>query len=769
MKKAVLLFIVATLLATSYGQNSYNYLLNLNNIENDQLKVELTVPKIQKSSIEFTFPKIIPGTYRVSDYGQFVSNVKAFDKSGKPLLVTKLNTNKWKINNATNLSRITYVLDDVFDAEQKHNIYPMSASNFEEENILLHTPAIFGFIDGMQRVPFHITINKPAAFYGSTALKPSKSTATQDVFESPNVDDLYESPIMYTVPDTTSLKVGNAQVLISVYSPKKQIQSKQIAEWLTELLDATKNYLGGKLPTDKYAFLFYFKDPAAKHSFPPGLMGALEHPTSSVYYLPDVPAQQIKSSLVDIASHEFFHIITPLTIASKEVKEFNYNKPVLSKHLWLYEGSTEYTAHHVQVKYGIKTIGQFLKTLSDKITNSRTHYNDALPFTELSKGAAGKYEKEYGNVYEKGALIAACMDILLLHLSEGNYGFRNLTYDLGVRFGKERAFDDDELFEEIEKLTYPEVKAFLEKHVAGSEPIPYEYYFGLAGLKFTPRVERQVFSLGGFSPGVKQNGIFFIQPNTKFNEFGNKLGYKPGDEIYAFNGIKVNQQNFGKVADSIRKAMKEGDVFVATVGRMNNGVMDTVKLSTNVFKVTEVELNKIEGLPEPTKQMELVQTAWLTTNKREPEYPADPADVASIDAIIKTLYDVISGPAGPRNWQRFNSIYFPGAKMGSIAKNASGETLFYSMTPADYKKNNAGFFMQSGFFEEELGRSVMQYGNVAAVESAYQFRFSPDGPVQQRGVNYITLVKSKGRWWIANISWQSETPEAPIPAHLLKK
>jgi predicted metalloprotease with PDZ domain len=246
------------------------------------------------------------------------------------------------------------------------------------------------------------------------------------------------------------------------------------------------------LPADRYAFLYYFKDPSLKHSFPMGLAGALEHNTSSFYYLYETPNSMQKNSIVDISSHEFFHIITPLTIASREVKEFNWSKPVLSRHLWLYEGVTEYASHHVLVKYGLNSIPQFLNKLSGKITSSRTQYNDTLAFTELSLLAADKHEPQYGNVYEKGALIGAVLDVYLLHLSNGHYGLRNLTHDLGVRYGRNRYFNDEELFSVIGELTYPEVEAFLGKHVSGTAPIHYDYYFGLAGIKYTPKRTQSV-------------------------------------------------------------------------------------------------------------------------------------------------------------------------------------------------------------------------------------------------------------------------------------
>ncbi|HEX8356969.1 MAG TPA: hypothetical protein VF610_06150, partial [Segetibacter sp.] len=706
--------------------------------------------------------------------GKFISEVKAFDEKGKALAVKKVSEDKWRISNAANLKRITYLVADIFDSEIKHSIYPMAATNIEEgKNFVIHTPGFFGYFDGYKKLPFNITINKPASLYASTSLTSAGKTHEQDIFKTNDLDALYDSPIMYTVPDTTTVTVGNCKVLVSVYSPGKMQTSKEIAEWMSDLLTAARQYLGGKLPADKYSFLYYFKDPALKHSFAAGLGGALEHTTSSFYYLPDVPPGVLKSTIVHSSSHEFFHIISPLTIASKEVKEFNYDKPVLSKHLWLYEGVTEYTASHVQAKYGLISMPEYLGILSEKITTSRKDFDDTLPFTALSKEAAGKHASQYGNVYQKGALIAACLDIYLLHLSKGTYSLRNLTYDLGVRFGKNRSFNDDELFSEIKELTFPEIEDFLIKYVAGSTPIPYQYFFNLAGINFIPRTESKNFSIGGIIPTLSKSGAIAIAPQSPFNDFGKKVGYQAGDELYAFNNVNVTPPTLMTVIDSIKETMKEGETFTAKVGRKNAaGIIDTVNLKTVVSKATQVDVNVLEPMTTADNQQKLVQQAWLTFPKENiaaTTAPANVNDVASIDAIIKATYTVISGPAGPRNWDRFSSLFLPEARLGASVVRQGKPAQFRSFTPADYQKSNAPFFMKSGFYEEELNRKVFNFGNVANVASSYQFKMQPDGKVEQRGINYFTLVKSNGRWWISNLTWQDEDTDNKLPADMEKK
>src|SRR5829696_5980938 len=141
------------LFSTAYGQERYEYSADLNKLTDDALMVTLKTPQVRTATAIFSFPKIIPGTYSIADYGKFISEVKAFDKNGKALAVTKLNENQWKVAQAASLSKITYRVDDIYDASQKHNIYPMAATNFEEgKNIVLNTPGIFGFIEGLRSI-----------------------------------------------------------------------------------------------------------------------------------------------------------------------------------------------------------------------------------------------------------------------------------------------------------------------------------------------------------------------------------------------------------------------------------------------------------------------------------------------------------------------------------------------------------------------------------------------------------------------------------------
>ena len=77
--------------------------------------------------------------------------------------------------------------------------------------------------------------------------------------------------------------------------------------------------------------------------------GALEHGNSSFYVLPDFGDSTFTSMIKRVALHEFMHIFTPLNLHSEQIGNFDYVEPKMSKHLWLYEGVTEYFANLFQI------------------------------------------------------------------------------------------------------------------------------------------------------------------------------------------------------------------------------------------------------------------------------------------------------------------------------------------------------------------------------------------------------------------------------------
>ena len=144
--------------------------------------------------------------------------------------------------------------------------------------------------------------------------------------------------------------------------------------------------------------------------------------------------------------------------------------------------------------------------------------------------------------------------------------------------------------------------------------------------------------------------------------------------------------------------------------------------------------------------------------------PAATADMSGIDQTVRSVYDVISGPPGQkRDFDRMRSLFAPNALLRVIGpKGVRGGTL------DDYIAKSGPLLEKEGFTERELGRRTEIYGNLATVWSSYDGR-TANGSFHERGINSFQLVKVDGKWLVASILWQEETPAIPLPANMLPK
>ena len=158
MKKNLLLIccLITSSAAFAQKQNkTYQYSTDLTGLKEDKLLVELITPKVKTDEIEFQMPKMVPGTYAIYDFGRLLSDFKAFDEKGTPLTVARLDSNRWKIKDAKKLYKISYNVEDSFDSKLSNMMFEPAGTNFEpNENFVLNTFGIFGYLENMKEIPF---------------------------------------------------------------------------------------------------------------------------------------------------------------------------------------------------------------------------------------------------------------------------------------------------------------------------------------------------------------------------------------------------------------------------------------------------------------------------------------------------------------------------------------------------------------------------------------------------------------------------------------
>jgi len=555
--------------------------INISDIVEDKVMVTVKAPSITSDEITYHIPKTVPGTYSEDNYGRFVDDLKAYDKKGNLLVVKNIDANSWSISKAKSLDKITYLVNDSFDTEKgtdfgQDDIFSPAGSNIDAgKNIMLNTHCFVGYFTNFMSTPYKVAISHPAEMWGATSMTDIDASETNDVFVTSRYAELVENPIMYSKPDHTSFTVDGMDINISVYSPTGKVTAESITPEMKTMMTAQKNFLGKINSTKKYSVLLYLstmKEDDAKG------FGALEHPTATTVVLPEVmPKEELVKSMKDVVSHEFFHIVTPLNIHSKEIQDFDYNDPKMSQHLWMYEGVTEYFANLFQINQGLITEDDFYNRISDQIERANA-MNDTMSFTTMSTNVLKQpYKDQYVNVYQKGSLIGMCLDIIIREKSNGERGILDLMQKLSDEYGVSKPFNDDELFAKITSLTYPEVGAFLATYVAGTTPIPYDNYFAKVGLsRSTTKSPSNVF-LKGQKPYITvdpQTKEIIVLPNIELNDFYTSLELKGGDVIMAINDKAYSLEN---IYDMIGESQnwKENDAITVKIKR--DGAVQTIK------------------------------------------------------------------------------------------------------------------------------------------------------------------------------------------------
>lgn len=583
--------------------------LDLVNVPKDQVRVTITAPALNAASATYQFAKIIPGTYAIADYGRFIQKFEARDSAGKKLKVKKVDINTYEIKNAQTLATLTYLVNDTYDSEKgqafeekgKDIFSPAGTNILAGKNFVLNMAGFVGYFSGSQDLNYQVTVSHPTNLVAASALTDADGSNQTDLFTVSRFAELVDNPIMYSEPDVATFKVGDLEVLLSVYSPtNKTITANGFLPDIERMVKAQKAFLGDINHTKKYAILVYVVDGSKTDARG---IGALEHNNCTTVTFREGMGNQ---DLINIISHEFFHTVTPLNVHSKEIQYFDFNAPQMSQHLWLYEGVTEYFAHLFQVNQGLTTETEFLAEIAEKDLTAKAAFNDAMSFTEMSKNVlTPKYKAQYPNVYLKGALIAMCIDIIMRDKSEGKRGVKDLIGELAKIYGPNKPFDDAELIAKVTELTYPEVGEFLQTYVVNGGAIDYASYLSRVGVeKTTIQVPEDIAFVINRKPYIViesgSNNVKALNPEG--NDFFTSLGVKEDDVLLSLNGSPFNGKDKMSVI-LLGYKLKEGTPIKLKVNRNGSEIelTGTVKLNHKDGK----------GFLFNNKSKEALKNAWL--------------------------------------------------------------------------------------------------------------------------------------------------------------
>lgn len=588
--------------------------IDLTNVTNDKVPVTVDPGKITRDTLFYRMPRVVQGTYAVSDFGRFLDDFSAYDYDGNKMDVLIEGKNTWIIPNAKEFDRLSYRVNDTFDEEGGGEDIPFSPSgtNIQPEVYVLNLHGFVGYFDD-QKAAYEIEVKAPANLERTAALSLANveytkdSTVRTDQYFAPRYFDVTDNPMFYGDLDVEEFMVGDIKIVLSIYSPTGAHKASDIKASVEKMMAAQKAYLGDINTTNRYDILVYLSGQGPGN---PQGFGALEHHTSTVVVLPEyINKEYLEQTMTDVVSHEFFHIVTPLSVHSEDIHYFDYHKPTFSKHLWMYEGLTEYFANHFQIVEGLIDADDFYGRMADKIAVSRETMKDDMSFTVMSENILEEpYKSNYLNVYNKGALIGMCLDIIINNESDGERDLMSLMKELSQKYGQDKPFSDDKIISEITEMTYPSVGEFLQTHVVGGTPINYNEFLNKAGLNLSQgKVETTYLTNGNtiIIGGDQEKGIYFTEEVLN-NSFWADQGVQPGDVIKVWNDEQVTLFNANEV---IGKAMnwEPGDSVKVELLRGDEQIVIETELVQSYTTGTT-----IDEMESPTEEQIELRKHWLS-------------------------------------------------------------------------------------------------------------------------------------------------------------
>ena len=532
--------------------DKYLFSVDLNDIQNDQVKVKLEASGISEEKLLYRFPKTIPRVYKNINYGEMISSIEAYDQSNERLRVKKIDKNSFMIFDAERLRKIEYKVNDTWDhAKKKNNIWAVIGTNIQNsENYILNAPGWFGYFDGYEDIPIVLKVNYPIGLIPFSALPFSENIRNKSIFLAEDYHHLIDSPIMISKPDTATFSFQEAKIYIEVYHENgRPGYSNLIKDKLKSSLKAV-NLFWGDLSLNEYHFIIYLRDgeelaetlfsneinPFKKimTSFRNRnlfLSGALEHKESSFYVLSDFGDTTFLNLISRIAIHELMHLITPISLYSSSINTFDYHDPKTSKHLWLYEGVIEYFTILALLNSGLINQKEFLFQIKEKIKKSKKFPYKKISFSEMSENIyQKKYRKYYYQVYERGALIAFLLDIEIIRLTLGKKTLKDVIYEISNKYNDDVPFSENLLFDEITGIVHPDLRSWFSNFIEGNEKLEIKRNFDIIGLEYKEKGREQA-------------------PLSILKNSGIKLNYFSLDNNYTIRKIDKNNSNGFMVGD----------------------------------------------------------------------------------------------------------------------------------------------------------------------------------------------------------------------------
>lgn len=605
MKKILGAVLCSALSFCAFAQNEVRYVVSFPNAIHHEAEIAMEIPNVPAGNLKVRMSRSSPGRYATHEFGKNVYNFKAFEASGKALVIKQTAGDVYEIPSHGNAVKITYTLFG--------NWIDGTYAGFDETHAHMNIPATFAFPVGMDARPRLVEFKyaEKQNWKVATQLKPMG----KNTFYAPNFQYFMDSPIEIANYKTAKWGVknhdGKVQTIhLIAHSNDTQAAVDKYADMLKKMVD--EHYAVWRdFPVYDYGNYYFLND-----VYPANAGDGMEHRNSTSIVQRTPKIEGYESNLLGTFSHEYFHSWNVERLRPKTLEPFNFEHSNISDELWLAEGFTQYYGGLLLTRAGLKTADNSIQAFNgmvNAVLNSPGAKNyspiEASRYAVFADAGVAIDQTNKGNIflsyYTYGAATALALDLTLR--SEFKLTLDDYMRALWKAYGKpEIAYTVPDLEKTLSELTKNPsfAKAFFVKYVYGKEKNDYAKLLLNAGLVLRKANPGQAYA--GFGNLNTSDGKVTLQ-QTSNGTPAYQAELDVGDVILSIDGQEAVNAS---VIDQVTKAHKPGDVV--EIKYQYRGENKSTRLTFAENPVLEiVSIEKTGGTLTPA--MQTFRDNWLNS------------------------------------------------------------------------------------------------------------------------------------------------------------
>jgi predicted metalloprotease with PDZ domain len=547
----IALFIVGGSLrvAAQGGQFRIDYTVEVASTQSHLLHVTADVKNIRQSRLDLSLPAWTPGLYRVENYARNVLRFKVSDARGAWMPHTLVRKQTWSVD-TRNLERIKVEFD--YRADK----LAVNQAKVSEDFAFFTGTQIFLMAEGHRSSPSLVRFDVPKGWGIISALKETNDPRT---FSAPDYDTLVDAPTQLGRFDVRRFEVeGKPHYFVAAPAGAFSADKAEKFTGMLAEIARTQSAIFGGLPYEKFVYFYIFMPPDIADTY------GIEHLNSYVQFAPSGEAAT-PQTLLDIASHEFFHVWNVKRIRPLELWSYDYTGENETPLLWFSEGVTSYYGNLCSYRAGLRSRREFLAAAAAAIRTAET--NEARAYISPAESSVmtwvGTEPPAYGisyytqGYYSQGETLGALLDLSIRHDSGGKASLDDLMRALDREFYRRaRGFSTEDLISVVNRLTGRDYHDFFRRYVWGVEVPPYDSILGYAGYRLQ-KATRQVPQIG---VDVKIATGYLLITGIKPGTAAAQADLAVGDHILKIDGADTSHINLrDKIGRVVKLTIRRGD------------------------------------------------------------------------------------------------------------------------------------------------------------------------------------------------------------------